>query len=389
MVRGAGAYLTGRLAAGFREGHDRPAGTTPCLRDETRKRVNGAADGRDVKAVAIDRHGGPEVLDYRDLPDPEIADDEALVRLQASALNRVDVFVREGWPGLGLKFPHILGADGAGVVEAVGKEVQTAAVGERVVIDPSLTCGTCDACRRGDEVLCVEYKILGEHVDGTYAELVKVPGENLLPLPDGVPLEPSAAAPTTFMTAWRLLMTRAAVQPGELVLVLGAGGGVSSAAIQIAKHAGARVIATSSTQEKLDRARQLGADEVINYTEEPFERVAWELSGKRGVDVVVDSVGQATWKQSISALGKNGRLVTCGATTGPLGETDIRYIFWRQLQILGSPMSNRADLREVMKLIWEGKLKPVIDRTFPLEQAREAQERLERGDQFGKILLRP
>ncbi|MFQ5552198.1 MAG: zinc-binding dehydrogenase [Thermoplasmata archaeon] len=341
-----------------------------------------------MKAVAIARHGGPDVLEYRDLPDPQIADDEALVRLEASALNRLDLFVREGWPGLNLEFPHILGADGAGVVEGTGSEVTTAAPGERVVIDPSLPCGTCDYCRRGEEVLCLEYRILGEHVDGTYAELVKVPGENLLPLPDGVPLEPSAAAPTTFMTAWRLLMTRAGVQPGETVLVLGAGGGVSSAAIQIAKYAGARVIATSSTKEKLEKARELGADEVIDYKEQPFERVAWELSGKRGVDVVVDSVGQATWKQSIRALGKNGRLVTCGATTGPISETDIRYIFWRQLQILGSTMANRAEFREVMRLIWEGKFEPVIDRTFPLTKAREAHELLEDGQQFGKVLLR-
>lgn len=337
----------------------------------------------------MERHGGPEVLEYRDLPDPEIADDEALVRLKASALNRLDIFVREGWPSLRLTFPHVLGADGAGVVEARGKDVTTADVGERVVVDPSLACGVCDYCRRGEEVLCEEYQILGEHVDGTYAELVKVPGENLLPLPDGAPFESSAAAPLTFMTAWRLLTTKAAVQPGETVLVLGAGGGVSSAAIQIAKHAGARVIATSSTADKLERARKLGADEVINYTEQPFERVAWELTGKRGVDVVLDSVGQATWKQSIRALGKNGRLVTCGATTGPLAETDIRYIFWRQLQILGSTMASRSEFREVMKLIWEGKLEPVVDRTFPLAEARKAQEFLERGEQFGKIVLRP
>ncbi|MFQ5920022.1 MAG: zinc-binding dehydrogenase [Thermoplasmata archaeon] len=342
-----------------------------------------------MKAVAIERHGGPEVLQYRDLPDPEVADDEVLVRIQVAALNRLDIFVREGWPSLRLDFPHILGADGAGVVEATGKTVETTDVGARVVLDPTLTCGNCEYCRRGEEVLCVEFQILGEHVDGTYAELVKVPSENVLPLPDGAPLEPSAAAPTTFMTAWRLLITRAAIQPGETVLVLGAGGGVGSAAIQIAKYAGARVFATSSTEAKLERARQLGADEVINHTEEPFERVAWELSGKRGVDVVLDSVGEATWKQSLRSLGKNGRLVTCGATTGPIGETDIRFIFWRQLQILGSTMASRAEFREVMRLIWEGAFEPVIDRTFPLREARAAQERLERGEQFGKILLEP
>ncbi|MDX1534374.1 MAG: zinc-binding dehydrogenase [Thermoplasmata archaeon] len=342
-----------------------------------------------MKAVAIDKHGGPEVLAYRDLPDPEIGEDEVLVRLEASALNRLDLFVREGWPSLRLTFPHVLGADGAGVVEAVGKAVDGTDVGTRVVVDPSLPCGICAFCRRGEEVLCVEYRILGEHVDGTYAELVGVPEANVLPLPDGIPLEPSAAAPLTFMTAWRLLVTRAAVRPGETVLVLGAGGGVASAAIQIARHAGARVIATTSTKEKVERARQIGADEVINYREEPFERVAWELSGKKGVDVVVDCVGEATWKGSIRSLAKNGRLVTCGATTGPMGETDLRYIFWRQLQILGSTMANRAEFREVMRLIWEGQLTPVVDRTFPLRDARAAQEYLERGEQFGKVLLRP
>lgn len=337
----------------------------------------------------MDEHGGLDVLGYRDLPDPPVGRDDVRVRLEAAALNHLDLFVREGWSGLRLSFPHILGADGAGLVEAVGSDVASVAEGDRVVLNPGLNCGECEYCLRGQDPLCVEYRILGEHVDGTYAERISVPATHVLPLPDGVPVEVGAAAPLTFMTAWRLLVTRAEVRPGEDVLILGAGGGVASAAIQIAKLAGATVYATSSTEEKLKRARDLGADVVVNYTEEPFERVVWEATGKRGVDVLLDSVGEATWKQSLRALGRNGRLLTCGATTGPVAETDIRYIFWRQLQVFGSTMATKAELERVMGLVFAGKLEPVIDSTYPLREAREAQARMERGEQFGKILLRP
>ncbi len=342
-----------------------------------------------MKAVAFYEHGGPEVLRYVDLPEPEISGGDVLIGVKASALNHLDIFVRKGWRGLDLTLPHVPGADGAGVVEEVGEEVQGLRRGDPVVINPGLNCGECEFCLQGEDSLCVRYSILGEHTNGTYAELVKVPARNVLPMKEGFPFEEAAAIPLVFMTAWRMLVDRAQLQPGEDVLILGAGGGVASAAIQIAKALGARVFATSSSEEKLKRAREIGADVVMNYREEPFEKVVWEASGKRGVDVVVETVGQATWKKSLRSLAKNGRLVTCGATTGPMGETDIRTIFWRQLRILGSTMGTRAGLEEVFRLVWEGRLRAQVHAVLPLEEARDAQELLERGEQFGKVVLRP
>lgn len=342
-----------------------------------------------MKAVVIYEHGGPEVLRYEEVPDPEPGEEEVVVRLKASALNHLDLFVREGLPGLKLTYPHVLGADGAGIVEAVGAGVDGVQPGDPVVINPGLNCGRCEYCLRGEDSLCVSYGILGEHTSGTYAELVKIPARNALPMRPGFTFEEVAAFPLVFMTAWRMLVTRAALRPGEDVLVLGAGGGVASAAIQIAKVCGARVIATSSTQEKLKRAKELGADILINYREEPFEKRVWEVTNKRGVDVVVDTVGQATWKKSLRALAKDGRLVTCGATTGPLGETDIRMVFWRQLRIIGSTMGTRAELMRAVELLWTGRLRSVVHTVLPLGKAREAQEILERGEHFGKVVLRP
>jgi NADPH:quinone reductase-like Zn-dependent oxidoreductase len=342
-----------------------------------------------LRAVVIYEHGGPEVLRYEEVPDPKVSDEEVLVRLKASALNHLDIFVRQGLPRLKLTYPHIPGADGAGVVEKVGERVEGVQPGDPVVINPGLNCGRCEYCLRGEDSLCVSYGILGEHVNGTYAELVKIPARNAMPMKPGLSFEEVAAFPLVFMTAWRMLVTRAAVRPGEDVLILGAGGGVAGAAIQIAKVCGARVIATSSTEEKLKRAQELGADVVINYREEPFEKAVWELTGKRGVDVVVDTVGQATWKKSLRALAKDGRLVTCGATTGPLGETDIRLVFWRQLRIIGSTMGTRAELQRALDLLWAGRLKSVVYTVLPLEKAREAHEILERGEHFGKVVLRP
>lgn len=342
-----------------------------------------------MKTVAISEHGGLDVLQYSDLPDPEAGPHEVLIRLKASALNRLDLFVRRGWKGLNLSFPHIPGADGAGIVEEVGDGVEEFESGDEVVINPGLNCGECDFCRRGEDSLCSTYSILGEHRDGTYAELVTVPARNVLHKPKGKPFEEVAAVPLVFMTAWRMLVDRAHIRPGETVLVLGAGGGVANAAIQIAKVLGAKVFATSSSEEKLKKAEELGADLTINYREEPFERVAWEATGKRGVDVVVESVGEATWRKSLRSLAKNGRLVTCGATTGPRGETDIRLIYWKQLQVLGSTMGTREGLQHVLDMVSAGKLRASVHEVFPLERAREAQEVLEQGKQFGKIVLRP
>lgn len=342
-----------------------------------------------MKAVALFEHGGPEVLSYTDLPEPEVGPQDVLVRLKAAALNHMDLFAREGWKGLTLEFPHVLGADGAGRVEEVGADVEEAQPGDAVVVNPGLNCGKCGFCRRGEDSLCVEYGILGEHRDGTYAEFVKVPGRNVLPLKEGFPFEEAAAVPLVFMTAWRMLVDRARVQPGEDVLVLGAGGGVASAAIQIAKLQGATVFATSGTEGKLQKAREIGADHVFNYREEPFGKAVWKATEKRGVDVVVDCVGEATWSDSIRVLAKNGRLVTCGATSGPRGETDIRYVFWRQLRILGSTMGTRAGLERVLEHVWAGELRPLVHAVYPLAEARRAHEDLEAGVQFGKLVLRP
>jgi len=340
-----------------------------------------------MKAVVFYEHGGPEKLQLADVPVPQIGPDEVLLRVKACALNHLDLWVRQGLPGLKLTMPHIPGSDVAGIVAEIGRDVTDVRVGERVAVNPGLSCGHCEYCVRGEDSLCVEFKILGEHVPGGYAEYVNVPARNVLPLPDNFPFEEAAAASLVFLTAWRMVVTQARVRPGEDVLVLGAGGGVSSAAIQIAKLAGARVFATTSNAAKAERAKELGADVVVNYREADWTKAVWEMTDKRGVDVVIENVGQATWKSSLRALAKGGRLVTCGATTGPLGEIDIRQLFWKQVHIIGSTMSSQQEYRDVMKLIFQRKLRAVVDHVFPLEQAREAQELLAKGEQFGKIVL--
>ncbi len=340
-----------------------------------------------MKAVIFYKHGGLEELEYKDVAEPSISENEVLVRVKACALNHLDIWTRRGIPGVNM--PHISGSDIAGIVEKAGAKVKNVKPGDRVALNPSLSCGQCEYCRMGDEPLCNEYKILGEHTDGGYAEFCKAPAENCELIPDGFSFEEAAAAPLVFLTAWRMLVSRARVRAGEDVLVLGAGGGVASAAIQIAKLCGARVIATASTDEKLKRAQQFGADILINYKTSEFDKEIWKITQKRGVDIVVENVGQATWKQSIKALARNGRLVTCGATTGPLGEIDIRVLFWKQLQIIGSTMGNKREFAEVMKLIWAKKLKPIVAQTFSLREAAKAQQMLENRDVFGKLVLIP
>ncbi len=342
-----------------------------------------------MKAVLLPRYGGPEVLEFvEDRPEPEPGPDEVLLHVHAASVNHLDLTVRKGIPTLQLVLPHVLGADVAGEVAKTGSEVTGFEPGDRVVANPGLTCGQCEFCLAGDDSLCPDYRILGEHVPGTYAEYVAVPARNLLPIPVDMDWVPAAAAPLVFMTAWRLLVTRAAIRPGEDVLILGAGSGVSTAAIQIAKLAGCTVYTTSSSDEKLRRAKELGADVVINYTSMPWSKAVWELTGKRGVDVVLDHVGEATFKDSVRSLRKGGRLVVTGGTTGTLPQLDLRYLFWRQLSILGSTMANRREFEEVMKLVFMGKLKPVVDRVFPLREAAEAHAYLERAEQFGKVVLR-
>ncbi len=341
-----------------------------------------------MKAVLLPRHGGPEVLEYvTDHPKPVVGPDQILVHVHAVALNHLDLFVREGIPTLKLTLPHILGADVAGEVAELGSDVTAFEPGDRVVVNPGISCGRCEYCIAGEDAECVEYKILGEHVPGGYAEYVAVPAANVLPIPVDMPWANAAAAPLVYMTAWRLLVTKARIRPGEDVLILGAGSGVSTAAIQIAKLAGCTVFTTSSSEEKLRRAKELGADILINYKEMAWSKAVWELTGKRGVDVVVDHVGQATFKDSVRSLRRGGRLVSSGATTGPLVELDMRYLFWRQLSVMGSSMSSRREFEDVMKLVFMGRLKPVVDKVFPLEKAAEAHAYLGRGEQFGKVVL--
>lgn len=339
-----------------------------------------------MKAIRFHEFGGPEVLRYEDAPEPKPGPGEVLIALRAAALNHLDLFVRNGGvPKTPL--PHIGGADGAGVVAASGPGATRYATGTRIFFDPGLSDGTCDYCARGEHSLCDRWEILGEHRDGTFAQAVVVPEVNLRPIPEGMSFEEAAAFPLVFLTAWRMVIGKARVRPGETALILGIGGGVALAALQIAKHAGARVLVTSSSDAKLDRARQLGADVLINHKTSDFSKEVWTLTDKRGVDVVIDDVGAATWPGSIRALAKGGRLVTCGATSGPKPDEDIRRIFAKQLTIYGSTMGTRHDWEQVTRLLAAGTLKPVIDTTFPLEQAAAAQQRMERAEQFGKLVL--
>ena len=340
-----------------------------------------------MKALAFYEHGGIEKLQIVDLPKPTIGADDVLINVKASALNRLDLFVREGLPGLKLQMPHIPGSDGAGIIAEIGANVRNLKVGQRVTINPGLSCGACEFCLAGEQSLCGDFKILGEHCAGTAADFVCVPAVNVLPIPDVFPFEQAAAVPLVFLTAWRALMSRAQVRAGEDVLILGAGGGASTAAIQIAKKAGARVFVTSSSDEKLQKAKQIGADVLINYLTQEWDKEVYKLTNKRGVDVVFESVGAATWLKAIRALRRGGRLVTIGATTGPNPQEEIRQIFWKQVDILGSTMSNQREFREVMKLVLRGELKPVIDVVLPLERAQDAHARLAKGEQFGKIVL--
>ena len=342
-----------------------------------------------MKATIFRQHGGPEVLEYTDVPDPSIRANEVLLEVKASALNHLDIFVRNGLPGIEIPLPHILGNDIAGIVKEVGELVTWAKPGDEVMVQPGVSCGHCEACLSGQDNLCREYDILGYRRNGGYAELVAVPGANLIPKPSELSWAEAAALPLVTVTAWHMLVTRANVQPGEDVLVHAAGSGVGSIAIQIAKLRGARVITTASTDEKLTKARELGADETINYSRDDWPKEVKRLTGRRGVDVVVEHTGAATWPGSISALKNNGRLVTCGATSGYDARTDLRQVFYRHLMLLGSFMGSKAELLEAMKFVGQGKIRAVVDRVLPLSEARQAHELMESRGQFGKIVLEP
>ena len=340
-----------------------------------------------MKAVLFHTHGGPEVLEYTDFPTPEPGPGEALVRLRVAALNGLDLWVRAGWPGIKLEYPHIPGADGAGEVVALGSGVTNRVIGERVVINSNLGCGVCEACLAGFDNRCRAWGLLGETRRGTYAEYVAVPARNLVPLPEGFDERSAAAAALVFHTAWHSLMARGGLRAGESLLVVGASGGVNTACIQIAKLAGATVYVVGSNAEKLAKAESLGADHLIDRSqEENWPKIVYQLTGKRGVDVVVDNVG-TTLPLSFRAACKGGRILTVGNTGGPKVEIDNRFIFAKHLSLIGSTMGTQKDFRAVMELVFAGRLKPVLDRSFPLAEARAAQERLEKGEQMGKITL--
>jgi NADPH:quinone reductase-like Zn-dependent oxidoreductase len=340
-----------------------------------------------MKAVLFYKHGDLDVLEYTDFPTPAPGPGEVLVRLKAAALNGLDLWVRAGWPGIKLEYPHIPGADGAGEVAGVGTGVEEWREGDRVVINSNLGCGKCDACLSGWDNRCHYWHLLGETVRGTYAEYVVVPARNLYKLPDGFSERAAAAAALVFHTAWHSLITRGDLRPGETVLIIGASGGVNTASIQIAKLSGATVYVVGSNADKLARAESIGADYLIDRSkEEDWSKAVYKLSGKQGVDVVVDNVG-TTFPLSFRSAKKGGRILTVGNTGGAKFEIDNRFIFAKHLSIIGSSMGTLKDFSTVMNLIFAGRLKPILDRDYPLSEAAAAQERLESGDQMGKITL--
>ena len=343
-----------------------------------------------MKTVLFRQHGGPEVLEYTDFPAPEPGSGQVQVQVRAAALNRLDIWVRNGWPGIRLEYPHIPGADGAGVISAIGPGVTQFQVGERVVINSNLSDGTCEFCQAGQDNLCVKWGLLGETVRGTYAEFVVVPDRNVLKLPDDFPFDRAAAASLVFLTAWHSLITRGKLQAGESVLIIGAGGGVNTAALQIAKYVGAKVYVVGSSMAKLKHAEELGADELIDRSREAdWSKAIYQLTNRRGVDVVVDNVGAGTMPLSLRAACKGGRILTVGNTGGPKFEIDNRYMFSKHLSYLGSTMGTCSDFEQMIALIFAGKLSPMLNETFALKDAHRTQERMEQGEFFGKIILVP
>lgn len=341
-----------------------------------------------MRALTLTATGSLDNLRFQDLPAPELsAPDQVRVRLHAAALNRLDLWVIQGLPGVDYRFPRVVGSDGAGLVDVCGAAVTSVRPGDRVMINPGVSCGECEWCRRGEEPLCPNFQVLGEHRDGTVAEYVVVPERNLAPVPPGMSWAQAAAFPLATLTAWRMLTTRARLKAGERVLIWGIGGGVALAALAIAKHLGARPIVTSSSDVKLAYARELGAEVTLNHATQDVAKEIRALTGKKGVEVVVDSVGQETWERSLRCLGRLGRLVTCGGTSGPMVTTDVRKLFWYQWSLLGSTMGSNAEFREIAALANMGRLWPGVDAVFPLASAREAFDRLASGAQLGKVVI--
>jgi NADPH:quinone reductase-like Zn-dependent oxidoreductase len=340
-----------------------------------------------MKAAVIRENGGLDVVRVDDIPDPKPAPDEVLVRIRYAGLNHLDIWVRKGRPGMQVQWPHVLGSDGAGVIEAVGSEVKHLKAGDAVVVYPGLGCGHCEACERGEKSLCPQFGIVGMNRPGTFAQYVALPAANVFQKPLRLSEEEAGGFVLSHLTAWRMLMTRAQLKPGETVLIHGVGGGVALCALQFAKLAGAEVIVTSSSADKLEQAKRLGADETINYKTDNVAHRVKELTGGRGVDVAVDSTGAATFPLDLACLAKGGRVALCGVTTGAGAEADLRAIYWNQLTILGSTLGSVGDLREMFRAVTVARLKPVIDEVFPLARVHDAMERMETGRQFGKIVL--
>lgn len=338
-----------------------------------------------MKAVRLHEFGGPEVLRYEDIPDAEPRKDQVLIRVKACALNHLDIWVRKGLPGV--KLPHILGSDIAGEIVAVGEYVTAFNVGQRVVLAPMHFCNHCAKCVAGLQNECPDFTVLGNAVDGGNCELIAVPAVNVIPIPDGLDFVQAASVPLVFLTAWHMLVGRAGIRPGQTVLVLGAGSGVGIAAIQIAKLFHGRVITTAGDENKLEKARALGADHGIDHYKQKISQEVRKITDKQGVDIVVEHVGAATWDESVKSLKPGGTIVTCGATTGPNVGFDLRFLFSRQLNLLGSYMGTMGELHEVLRQIFAGRLKPIVDRTFALNDARAAHEYLEASQMFGKVVL--
>ncbi len=341
-----------------------------------------------MRALTLTAVGGLEHLALLEVPQPEIREPtEVLVRVRAAALNRLDLFMTAGLPNVSPVFPFVVGSDGAGVVERVGEAVRSVRPGDRIMINPGISCGRCPACGSGEEPLCPEFRLLGEHRPGTAADYVVVPAQNLAPVPEGMGWAEAAGFSLATLTAWRMLTSRARVLAGETVLVWGIGGGVSLAALQIINLLGGRAIVTSGSDAKLDRARELGAAAALHHGRDDVVTEVRRFTGGRGADVVVDSVGEKTWPNSLRALRKGGRLVICGATTGPSAAFDLRRLFWNQWSILGSTMGSRREYAEIVRLAHQRRLWPIVDRVLPLADGVTAYERMQRGEQIGKLVL--
>jgi NADPH:quinone reductase-like Zn-dependent oxidoreductase len=340
-----------------------------------------------MKAVRIHEFGGPEVLRYEDIPDPKLRQDQVLVRVKACALNHIDLWIRKGLPGVNL--PHILGADIAGEIAQIGDYVAGLKPCQRVLLAPMQFCNHCAKCVAGLQNQCVEFTVLGNRVDGGNCELIAVPAVIVIPIPDNLDFDQAASVPLVFTTAWHMLVERGRIRPGQTVLVLGASSGVGIAAIQIAKLFHARVITTAGNEAKLEKALALGADHGINHYQQKISEEVRKLTNKEGVDIVIEHVGVATWGESVKCLKPGGTLVTCGATTGFEASIDLRFLFSRQLSLLGSYMGTMSELHDALGHIFAGRLKPVVDRAFPLGEIRAAHEYLEKSEMFGKVVLNP